>query len=212
MEIKEVLINRKNKLLRIIEEKLESSGVNNSEKVIAIRHGNTFQYYIKNDNSVNNGVYVRKNKIQKVRKIVQIEYDKKVKIHAEKEVKLIDKILSLYSDCVVEDVYERMPKGKQLLVVPVRKNDLEYILEWCNQEYEALPFRDNTPEYYSLKGERMRSKSEVIIANILYKKNIVYKYEKPLFLDGKGYVYPDFTLLDVKRRRELYYRTFRFIR
>ncbi len=41
-----------------------------------------------------------------------------------------------------------------------------------NQSYEKMSFREDAPEYYSNKGERMRSKSEVIIANLLDKLGI----------------------------------------
>ncbi|MBP5730304.1 MAG: hypothetical protein J6X19_03780, partial [Clostridia bacterium] len=48
-----------------------------------------------------------------------------------------------------------------------------------------------------------RSKSERIIANMLDKNGILYKYEKPLSLRGFT-VYPDFTILDIRNRREIY--------
>lgn len=45
------------------------------------------------------------------------------------------------------------------------------------------------------RGEAVRSKSEVIIANLLHAKNIDYHYEHPLELDGVT-KYPDFTIED----------------
>lgn len=50
----------------------------------------------------------------------------------------------------------------------------------------------------------MRSKSEVFIAQILHKHHILYLYEKPLFLEGYGTVYPDFTILDPYTLEEIY--------
>lgn len=49
--------------------------------------------------------------------------------------------------------------------------------------------------HHTVKGEVVRSKSEVIIANILYSKEISYSYEKPLTL-GNVTKYPDFTIED----------------
>lgn len=45
------------------------------------------------------------------------------------------------------------------------------------------------------RGEAVRSKSEVIIANLLHEKNIQYHYEQPLELGGVT-KYPDFTIED----------------
>ncbi|MFP7297002.1 AAA family ATPase [Neobacillus niacini] len=45
----------------------------------------------------------------------------------------------------------------------------------------------------TIRGEMVRSKSEVIVANILDKMKIEYSYEEPLDVNGKTYI-PDFTL------------------
>lgn len=45
----------------------------------------------------------------------------------------------------------------------------------------------------TIRGEMVRSKSEVIVANILDKMKIEYSYEEPLDVKGKTYI-PDFTL------------------
>ncbi len=45
------------------------------------------------------------------------------------------------------------------------------------------------------RGEAVRSKSEVIIANLLHTKGVQYHYEQPLELDGVV-KYPDFTIED----------------
>jgi ATP-dependent exoDNAse (exonuclease V) alpha subunit len=45
----------------------------------------------------------------------------------------------------------------------------------------------------TIRGELVRSKSEVIVANILDKLKIEYSYEEPLVVNGKTYI-PDFTL------------------
>jgi len=50
----------------------------------------------------------------------------------------------------------------------------------------------------TLKGELVRSKSEVIIANMLYDAGIEYEYEKELNLGEDGVRIPDFTIEDVE--------------
>jgi ATP-dependent DNA helicase RecQ len=48
--------------------------------------------------------------------------------------------------------------------------------------------------FKTLKGDFVRSKSEVIIANYLYNQNISYEYEKKLFYEKGKWIEPDFTI------------------
>ena len=48
----------------------------------------------------------------------------------------------------------------------------------------------------TIRGDAVRSKSEVIIANILHQKGIAYEYEKPLIGPDGRPRYPDFTFED----------------
>ena len=50
----------------------------------------------------------------------------------------------------------------------------------------------------TMKGELVRSKSEVIIANMLYSKGVEYEYEKVLNLGEDGIRIPDFTIDDAE--------------
>ena len=60
--------------------------------------------------------------------------------------------------------------------------------------------KDNLNKIYStLKGDMVRSKSEVIIANMLYHSGLEYVYEKELVFEG-GQMRPDFTVTTPKGR------------
>lgn len=48
--------------------------------------------------------------------------------------------------------------------------------------------------YSTLKGDKVRSKSEVIIANMLYNNNIKYEYEEKLYYEKDKFILPDFTI------------------
>ena len=56
--------------------------------------------------------------------------------------------------------------------------------QWRREEYRGKEFKEGDPVVYSDRGERVRSKSEKILADYLYHHNIPYKYEKPLQLSG----------------------------
>ena len=54
------------------------------------------------------------------------------------------------------------------------------------------------------RGEMVRSKSEVIIANALASKRVDYAYERPLTIDGTT-KYPDFTIEDMESGQTFYW-------
>ncbi len=55
------------------------------------------------------------------------------------------------------------------------------------------------------RGESVRSKSEVIIANMLYAQGIDYEYEVPLIASDGSIRYPDFTIEDAETGRTYYW-------
>jgi hypothetical protein len=66
------------------------------------------------------------------------------------------------------------------------------IVEYKHRYYEASLI------HKTLKGELVRSKSEVIIANMLHEAGIAYEYEKELNLGEDGVKIPDFTIDDAE--------------
>lgn len=75
-------------------------------------------------------------------------------------------------------------------------------------EYQAIHSTNTDPKkpYRTAKGDYVRSKSELIIANELYAKQIPYEYEKPLSLEGCRYaVYPDFTIYTPHEKHVVYW-------
>ena len=170
----------------------------------AVRHRERYQYFMKTKKGDVNGTYIKKDKMELARTLAQIEYDRKL---AEKLQNSIDR-LKMCGDCcrdiLFDDVAEHMNSGKRMLISPTYMSDEMYIKAWKSREYEALSFKEDYPEFITRHGLRVRSKSEVIIADILDEYGIPFLYEKPLVLRS-GTVHPDFTLLDIIRRREVYW-------
>lgn len=78
--------------------------------------------------------------------------------------------------------------------------------------FEAPNIVEHEKQYYeqalihrTLRGEMVRSKSEVIIANMLYEAGIDYEYEKELDLGEDGIRIPDFTIEDAESGLEFYW-------
>ena len=75
---------------------------------------------------------------------------------------------------------------------------------WSSISYKGKGFDDEIKEIYTDRGERVRSKSEKIIADKLNIRGVPYKYECPLQLKDGIVLYPDFTLLNIDTREEIY--------
>lgn len=74
------------------------------------------------------------------------------------------------------------------------KKEIRLILKrWQAQKKVAIrPYPENL-RHYTLHGEYVRSKSELLLADYCYLKGIHYEYERPLQL-GNTTIYPDFTI------------------
>ena len=101
--------------------------------------------------------------------------------------------------------YSAYPAEVKKLITPVDVSDEDYIREWMEETYEGKPIPDYLPFWETKRKERVRSKSELNIANALADRGIPYKYECPLQLSNGETVYPDFTVLNVKKRKVLYW-------
>jgi len=77
------------------------------------------------------------------------------------------------------------------------------------EDPEIVEFNNNFFEagliHKTARGELVRSKSEVIIADALYDKKIEYTYEKEISLDEDGKKSPDFTIEDAENGKLFYW-------
>ena len=108
----------------------------------------------------------------------------------------------------ISKIDSELPKlhtQRQLLVTPIEPIWEKELARWYDSEYHGKEFYEGTAEIVTEKGERVWSKSEKILADYFYRNNILYQYEKPLYLKGYGTIYPDFTFLSKKTRKEIYW-------
>lgn len=108
-----------------------------------------------------------------------------------------------------ELLYTALTRSRKKLVLFLQK-DIMPLMSARNNAKSAILFRNTsifkfrfTSEKYrandlihrTSKGEYVRSKSELVIANVLWNSNIFYKYEDPLYSkDGGEWKLPDFTI------------------
>lgn len=205
-EIKSKLRERQNYLLQLKKEKMIATKNMPEGKLRISSHGCRTQYYLRQDTKDINGLYLKDKKLAKL--LAQKEYDKKIINLADKEIYVINKFLDNYPAKNAEEFYQTLHSERQKLIAPIKETAEQFIEKWESVEYQGKSFPEEMPEYYSFKGERVRSKSELIIADFLQREGIPYRYECPLTLKGFGTIYPDFTVLNVKKRKEIYWEHF----
>lgn len=165
-------------------------------------YGGRTQYYHRIDPKDLNGVYIKDKEVRLAQKLAQKDYDKKVLRSTEHELNAIQKYLANSPVRLPEEIFKALHVERQKLVIPIKETEEEYVKAWESIEYEGKKFYEDTPELYTAKRERVRSKSEVIIVDLLNKEDIPYRYEYPVELNNFGVIYPDFTVLNVRKRKE----------
>lgn len=114
-----------------------------------------------------------------------------------------------------ELLYTALTRSREQLVLLIEGNDISSLYEYSKPEHSETAKRNTNlfrgavrttvepiPHAYHLihladKGHMVRSKSELVIANMLYSEDIDYQYERRL--EGKdppGVLRPDFTFVD----------------
>ena len=166
------------------------------------------QYFHRSSPSEKKGKYLNVSQRPLAMRLAQKAYDRKVLNASLEEIGAIQKYLDLFPDTSAEKVYEQLSPERQQLVSPLEEPDDIFLKKWENVQYEGKPFPDGYPEYLTSRDERVRSKSEIVIANELANNGILYRYEFPLELAGFGTVYPDFTILNTKTREEIIWEHF----
>lgn len=198
------LQERRERLNNIVDE-LRLSIDKSPEGVLhLVKSSRGVQYYHRTDPKDKSGKYIRKRDQAIVYKLAQKDYDKKVLLLAEQEIKQIDRFLSKYSPSKLSNEYSGLSKERKELIVPIAMSNVDYAKIWQEEVYIGKEFMDNAKEYYTRKGERVRSKSEIIIANMLNDNNIPYRYEYPLEMKNGIRIYPDFTVLNMRTREVKY--------
>ena len=152
-----------------------------------------FQYY-------QGRKYLNKEKREFVKQLAQKEYCLSIKNDVLKLKKNMELLVKVYQEEAIERKYRDLVPARKAVIKPLFKPIEEIIKEFESIQYTGKEFaEDDTTEYYTSKGERVRSKSEKIIADELFRYGIPYKYEMPIELNAwnrKVIFYPDFTVLN----------------
>lgn len=175
---------------------------------IAKKKNRVDYYYISEEEENKNGRYLKKREESLAKRIAQRDYDASILRYATERLKVIEKFLKNYEKTNLSNVFSKINSYRKELIDSSIISDEEFVKQWQAVKYAKKEFEYNTQVIITEKGEYVRSKSEKIIADKLYMLGIPYRYECPIHLAENVKVYPDFTILKMPEREEVYLEHF----
>ncbi len=155
--------------------------------------------------------YIHKSEIETVRSIVQHDYDLNVYKKLQVSHRILSEFLRKYDVGTITRAYEDLGLARKRLVDPIIIPDDELILQWYERfKIEQNGFRDEL-QYCTDRDEYVRSKSEKILADTFNKHGVPYVYEPMIKLKNGHTLFPDFALLNVRKRKTIYWEHFGLI-
>ncbi len=165
------------------------------------KKGKTYYYhqYMKDNKWARR--YIKKNELSLAKKLAQKHYYLLIRPILEKMLDEAKRFMRKCQSNALEEIYDNLSDERKSLVTPIQISVKEKVRQWQTEVYEKNLMYPENLRYETEQGDMVRSKSEVIIANILYRnrRDILYKYERPLEVVENGRqktIYPDFTILN----------------
>lgn len=170
-----------------------------SDTFLKVSSRRSKKYYYAKKKGAEARVYLGDDSNQEVRNIREFRYLKELIDSLDSEIAFLRALNEGHLDISYDAVSERLPFIYRDPLLPGYTSGLsDAAKKWkAQKEREKKPYKQKNPEILimrSLDGTLMRSKSEVIIANMLISYGIPFVYELPHVINGIM-VYSDFTAL-----------------
>ena len=168
------------------------------------------QYYHYTNPKDKKGRFIPRKETKLAVQLAQKDYDISI-------IKLLKKQISqtrqyLKNINSISACYTKLHPARQQLITPVTLTDKQYTEQWQNVSWQGRLFAQDEHYLLTNRNEKVRSKSEVLIANALAKHGIPYRYEYPQSLKNRQNkiitFYPDFLCLNIKTRDEYIWEHF----
>lgn len=186
-------------LAKEIEKKLKKF----PEGRIKVKRIGESQYYYYLNSCAEEKLLDRERDNVRIQELIQKNYLEKVLKASKAEALQLKKLIDRYPQTLAEDVYSSLSEDRRKIAKPIVLTDEQFIEQWQNVPYTPKPFKEGVPVYMTMRGERVRSKSEQLIADRLFVNGIPYQYEFPVEVNGK-IIHPDFKILKVSVRKDVY--------
>ncbi len=168
-----------------------------------------YQYYlVVKESEKTKRIYLSKKKHTVIADLIQRAYEERLLRVLNRRNEAMVKLKKELIDTDPYSVFQNETEGRKAYIRPMFVPESQYIENW----YKEMSGNQNTfpmeYTYATLKGEKVRSKSEKMIADNYYLKGIPYVYEPSLKLKDGRNLYPDFAVLNVSDRKTYYHEHF----
>lgn len=163
------------------------------------------RYYHIKEAKDTRGKYIIKEKQKLAQLLAQKEYLNRIEKELLAELKDINNYLKKHGASELEDKFAELNVYRKELVDPLVLPDELYVQQWENEKYETNTYLEEQKVYATKKGELVRTKSEVLLADMYMELGIPYRYEAAVSLRDGRKKYPDFTLLNPLTRQLIYH-------
>ena len=185
------------------------------------QNGGHPEYYLVTERGSLRGKYLPHSQKTLARQLAQKDYDARLIKQLQKEISALQNFLTQTSNGrAIPELYNSLCPARRSLITPATLTNEQYAARWQDVSWTGRPFAPDAPYICTAHGERVRSKSEVIIADTLLRYNIPYRYEFPITLKrinpddirrdfGSSItLHPDFLCLNTRTRTEFFWEHF----
>lgn len=185
------------------------------------QNGGHPEYYLVTERGSLRGKYLPHSQKTLARQLAQKDYDARLIKLLQKEISTLQNYMKQTSNGrAISELYDSLCPARRSLITPAILTNEQYAARWLDVSWTGRPFASDAPYICTARGERVRSKSEVIIADTLFRHNIPYRYEFPITLKRSNSadirrdfgssitLYPDFLCLNTRTRTEFYWEHF----
>ena len=173
-----------------------------------VKRTHKLQFYKKCGAGDYQGTYLPREQDGQALALVQKDYDERLLEKARAQLEQIRKFeAALAGKASCEAAYDSLDDTRKSLVAPATLPDAHYAEAWLAVPYRAKKLDDSSPSLTTENGQKVRSKSELVIANALKHAGVPYRYEFPLVMSVEEEYehcefHPDFYCLNLRTRAE----------
>ena len=208
------ILTRQEELTVLIDNLKNSLSKREQGTILRSTINGTLRFYEKRDID-SKRIYLGADKTQILKDLAQKQYEERILASAKDELLLLRDCMKTLSE--FEEIhdfkaeYKRLPEVLQQLVDPNLNYEDDFVMRWRKARFSRGRVTENHI-YDTLAKEKVRSKSEALIADRLFNAGIPYRYEQRLEFDSDvpgledmHAYYPDFTILDKRTRKIIYW-------
>ena len=151
--------------------------------------------------------YLGKDKQVEIRKLARKQYYLSMKKAVDDELKHVSQCIGKLNTCSdVDDVYDALDDSIKHHIEPMKNTSEDDVRKWLKKNSYLKDRRQLSGQNKTLKGEYVKSKSEVIIADRLTYYGVPYVYEVTTAKDAfEEMGRPDFLILNKRTGKEYFW-------